>query len=74
MRILEFKYKKEDVVTDREVMVAVDSPNYIEGIDLKQLSAEDRAKLIDLNQKFEDELKYFISLAWKRFSRAKITY
>ena len=74
MRIQEFKYTKEDVTTNREVMVAVDSANFIEGIDLKQLSVEDRAKLIDLNQKFEDELKYFISLAWRRFSKTKITY
>lgn len=61
MKIQEFNYTKKDVdISHKEVLVLHSSKQSMEGIDLKNLSEEQRDLLFSVQREYLDKLKPFM--------------
>jgi hypothetical protein len=73
MKIKEFNYKKKNGEQRKaEVVVLVDSENYLEGIDFTKLTQDERSEVVRIQAEYEEKIKPFISKAFRKFLKEGI--
>lgn len=73
MKTSTFKYLKESgEAKDYELMVIKDMKDALEGISLHDMSKEDRAKVVDIQKKYEEALEPYMK-HYRKFLKSKIT-
>ena len=72
MKLKEFRYTNSaGAVKDYELLVLKDGDTYLEGISLVGLAEDRRLALINIQARYENELKEFMEF-YKKFTKASI--
>lgn len=73
MKTHEFDYTKKDgEQTHRSVMILNEKENYIDAIDFDHLSKLEAARVAEIQEKYEHDMKPFLEKAFRRFSKPGI--
>jgi len=69
MKTKKFKYTKKgtDEIKDYNVLVLNETPTHFAGIDLNKLSDEDQKKVLEIQQKYEEDLYPYTKTAYRQF-------
>ena len=67
MKTKEFKYvKKDGIENDYNLLILNEDKTHLKGIDLNKLTEEEKGKLINIQKKYEEDLKPFMK-AYRSF-------
>ncbi len=74
MKIEEFDYtKKTGEQSHRKIMVLNNHKEYVDGLDLDKLTAEEIITVLEIQEKYENALKPFVEKAFRRFNKSNMT-
>ena len=75
MKIKKFNYKKkEDDVSEREVLVLFEDDKYLMGLDFSKMTDKQKTGAILIQEKYELDLKEYFKDFYKNFLKEKIEY
>jgi len=72
-KLQEFVYEKDGTKSTRKVIAFTNNDQFVEGIDLKELTPAEQADLISKVEKFEEDLAPYVNKGWRRFLKSKIS-
>lgn len=74
MKIEEFDYtKKTGEQSHRKIMVLNNHKEYVDGLDLDKLTAEEIIAVLEIQEKYENTIKPFVEKAFRRFNKSNMT-